>query len=190
MTTATPQRQTAASVSLDDLGRRAQTLAEARNQLATVVGALNEGIELLKVDALPEVSHRIGIAANAWAALQAAINANPHLFVKPRKVSMHGIQFGVEKGKGAIEITDPEETVRLIRRKMPELADVLIATRDVPVKKAIAGLNSKELRAIGVTVTDATDQVVIRPENSSLDKLVKALMKAAVTADATAEADE
>jgi hypothetical protein len=163
---------------LDDLNEGARTLAEARAQLGTLVQALNAGLEAMKAENMPEIRAAIETATAAWQALELGIQLNPQLFVKPRTVAAHGIVFGIQKGKGSIEIADPDATVRLIRKHLPELADTLIATKETPVKKAVERLPVADLKRIGATVVDAGDQVVIRPAPSDVDKLVKALVRA------------
>ncbi len=163
---------------LDDLNNRALALSQARLQLGSLVQALNAALEAMKANELPTIRLAIEEATTAWAQLEAGIQANPGLFVKPRTVAAHGITFGIQKGKGAIVIPDPERTVALIRKHLPEQAQVLIAQQEQPVKKAVEKLSAVDLKKIGVHLADAGDQVVIRPAPSDVDKLVKALVKA------------
>ena len=86
------------------------------------------------------------------------------------------------KGKGKICIDDPAMAIKLIRKHFPEQADVLIKTEEKPVAKAIGQLTVPELKRIGGTVEEAGDQVVIKPTDSEVDKLISALI-----ADATEE---
>lgn len=163
---------------LDDITEDARLLAETRAHLGEMMQALSAGIEALKADSMPDIRSAIVAATAAWQALELGIKLNPQLFVKPRTVAAHGITFGIEKGKGSIKVTDPDKTCELIRKHLPDQADVLIATQHVPVKKALAQLSAADLRRIGATVTDSDDQVVIRPAPSDVDKLVKALVRA------------
>lgn len=177
-TTITPQTTIATPTTIDDLAASAGVLAAARGQLGELVQALNAGLEALKADAMPDIRAAIGEASVAWAELEALIRLHPELFVKPRTVAAHGIVFGLEKGKGAIEIADADRTAELIRKHLPELAPTLLAVKAVPVRKAIAQLSAADCRRIGVQLVDATDQVVIRPAPSDVDKLVRALVRA------------
>lgn len=165
---------------LECIAGRAEALARTRAQLAELVQALEDGLHHLKADAMPRIREQIDRAAAAWAALEAEIAAHPELFVKPRTVAMHGIKFGYAKGKGSVEIADDDRTVMLIKRHLPDQADVLIAVRETPIKDAIANLPAADLKRIGVNVKDTGDQVVIRPADGAIDKIVKALIKAAV----------
>ena len=168
---------------LDDISERARALAESRATLGALMQALNAGLEAMKAECMPDIRQAIEQATTAWQALESQIQANPQLFAKPRTVAAHGIVFGIQKGKGSIEIADPEATVRLIRKHLPELADTLIATKEAPVKKAVERLPVADLKRIGATVVDAGDQVVIRPAPSDVDKLVKALVRAELDPD-------
>lgn len=174
---------------LDELNLRALALSTARNQLGTMVQQLNAALEALKANEMPAIRTAIDAATAAWAELEAGIQSNPGLFVRPRTVAAHGITFGIQKSKGVIKVPDEDKTVALIRKHMPERADVLIARKDVPVKKALEQLPAAELKRLGVQVTEGQDTVVIRPAPSDVDKLVKALVKAEVEAPEAANAD-
>jgi hypothetical protein len=168
------------STSLDDVTARAEALARARGQLAALVGALNEGIEALKADHMPGIRTAIEQASTAWTTLEAEIRANPGLFVKPRTVSAHGIKFGLQKGAGTLVVPDPEKTLKLIRKHLPEQAEVLIVTKEVPSKDALMNLPANDLARIGARIDGTGDQVVIRPADGAVDKIVKALLKASI----------
>jgi hypothetical protein len=155
-------------------------LAQARCELGTLVQALQDGIEQLKADHMPGVRAAIDKAAAAWAALAAQIEEHPELFVRPRTVQAHGIKFGLAKGKGALQILNPDRTVALIRKHLPDQAQVLIATKEMPAKDALAQLSVADLKRIAVDVVDSGDQVVIKPADGEIDRVVRALMKAAV----------
>jgi hypothetical protein len=165
---------------IDTLRTRAEVLASARANLADYVMALQAGIEALKTDHMPLIRQSIDDAAAAWKALDAEIEVHPELFVKPRTLTAHGIRFGFAKARGAIEINDEDRTVALIRKHLPEQADVLIATKELPVKQALLQLSAADLKRIGVNVTETGDRVLIKPADGEVDKLVKALISAAV----------
>lgn len=176
--TATAPAPAAPATAMDEINARAKRLADARQQLGQLVQALNAGLEALKANEMPAIRDAIAQATTAWSALEAGIQAAPALFIKPRTVAAHGITFGIEKGKGSITVPDPDRTVLLIRRHMPDQAAVLIASKEVPVKKALAQLSVADLKRIGAQVGDADDRVVIRPAPSDVDKLVAALVRA------------
>jgi hypothetical protein len=92
-------------------------------------------------------------------------------------VVLHGVQVGFEKGKGTISFGDADQVVALIEKKLPDLADTLIAVKKAPIKKAVAQLSAAQLKAIGCSITGAEDRVVVRAVDSAVDKLVAALLK-------------
>jgi len=166
------------TTTIDELGERARVLAEHRTRLAEMVQKLKAGIDALTNDALPELRKAIDGATAAWESLRELIEAHPEHFIKPRTMTLSGIKVGFEKGKGGLEIADPEKTVKLIRKHLPDQCDLLIATKETPAKDALALLPADQLKKLGVNVKGSDDQVVIRPADGEVDKLVKAFVKA------------
>ena len=117
--------------------------------------------------------------AETEAALRALVEANPGCFIRPRTQVFAGIKVGYAKGKGALSFDDADSVVARIKKHLPEQADVLIRTKEAPVKEALAQLSAAELKKIGVTLSEAGDQTVVRPVDSEVDKMVDALLKAA-----------
>ena len=168
--------------SLADIERSAKHYAEARENLAGIVAAMNEGIETIKRDHMKRLKKAVNEAAERHDALKSLIETAPGCFIKPRSVVFHGIKLGFAKGKGKIEWDDADQVVRLIKKHYPEQADILIATSEKPAKEALANLTAAELKKLGVSVTDGGDAVFIKPADSAVDKMVDALLR-----DATAE---
>ena len=100
-----------------------------------------------------------------------------------------GIGAGIAKALAAAGATvvvnyasskaDADAVVARIKKHLPDQVDVLIQSKDVPVKSALAQLTAVELKKLGVSVTDAEDQIVIKTADSEIDKTVEALLKAA-----------
>lgn len=164
---------------ITDIELRTKAFSEARAAVAAIVTELNDGIDALKRQHMGSLKRAINRMAEKHDQLKALIEANPALFAKPRTVIFHGVKVGYQKGKGAITFDDADQVIKLIRKHMPDQADVLIATAEKPAKDALAQLTAAELKRIGVSVTDASDQVVIKPTDSETDKLVDALLKGA-----------
>jgi hypothetical protein len=175
---------TTTTPTLGDIEKNAKTYADARAKLADVVAELNEGIDALKKQHLPAVRRALNRAAEHHEALRAMIDAAPELFVKPRTLVLHGVKLGYQKGKGGISFEDPARVVQLIRKHLPEQADVLIATKEAPAKDALANLPVADLKRLGCSVVDAGDTIVIKPTDSEVDKMVDALLKDATTTEA------
>lgn len=163
---------------LDPIDAKAKAYSDARERLAESVAALNDAIAAAKREHLPGIKQNLKRAFQAEANLRALVADHPELFVKPRTVVLHGVQVGYAKGKGVIVFDNPEKVVALIKRKLPDQAAVLIATKETPVKKALAQLAVADLKAIGCSVQEAGDQVVVRAVDSAVDKLVDAMLQA------------
>lgn len=162
---------------IDTISKRAEVYATTRTLLAEKVSALNDGIAALRKDHIPAIKRAVARAAEAEAALRALVDANPECFTKPRTQVFSGVKVGFQKGKGAISFDDADAVVARIKKHLPDQADVLIKQKETPVKDALANLSAAELKRIGVTVSEAGDQVVVKPVDSEVDKLVDALLK-------------
>lgn len=177
-------KPTSAPPALDELIFHAEVLAEARRDLLDMVSALKTGIDQLTADAMPQIRVAIELASAAWSRLEVAIEEHPELFVKPRSIEAHSIKFGFAKGKGGLEIDDPAKTLALIKRHFPDQAALLIDTKETPAKAALQGLAVADLKRIAVNVKGTGDAVFIKPAEGTVDKLVKALIAAAVEDEA------
>lgn len=162
---------------MEKIEKLTRNYADARERLAETVQALEDKIEAIKRQYLPGIKIQVGIAAQEKADLKAAIEDGKELFVRPRTVIISGIKVGLEKGKGRIDWDDNDTVVRLIEKHFPDQAEVLIQTKKKPVKKALANLSAGELKKLGIQVEDTGDQVVIKPTDSQIEKLVDKLLK-------------
>jgi Bacteriophage Mu Gam like protein len=171
---------------LTDIEARAKAYSDARAEVAAIVTELNDSIESLKRAHMPGLKRSIAKVAERHDRLKGIIDANPQLFVRPKTVVMHGVKIGYAKGKGGITFDDPSQVVKLIKKHLPEQADVLIITKESPAKDALAQLSAQDLKKIGCTVVNTGDQVVIKPADSEVDKLVDTLIKGATETEADA----
>ncbi|TXF11904.1 host-nuclease inhibitor Gam family protein [Pelomicrobium methylotrophicum] len=160
-----------------DIERLTRAYADARSELSERVQALQDELEAARRRRLRGIKEAVARAADAHAALKAAIESAPELFQKPRTVTISGIVVGYRKMRGELSWDDPASVVRLIRRHYPDRADALIKVTEVPVKSALAQLTAAELRRIGVHVLEAGDQVLIKPADGDVDKVVDALLR-------------
>jgi hypothetical protein len=160
--------------------------ASARAALSELVSDLNAELQAAKRRRLARLKALVGLAAERQNTLTAALEESKHLFERPRTLVLHGIKVGWQKAKGGLEISDPERTVELIQRHYSEAeADGLLHIIRRPDKDALAKLPANELKKLAVEVLADGDQIVIRPTDSEVDKIVTALLKDA-TADAVA----
>lgn len=161
----------------------ARGFAMARANLADRVAVLEAETARTRRRLMPGIRSAASVAARGYDALYAAIDDSRDLFARPRSVVVDGIRLGLQKGKGRLEWDDDAVVCRLIRRHLSDRAELLIQTIERPSRAALARLPAAELKRLGVIVTDAGDQVLIKPADSAIDKLVAALL-------ADAEEDE
>ena len=162
-----------------DLERQAKAFADARGALAQIVGEIKAVMDEIKRDQLPTIRRRLARVAELEATLRDAVADSPELFVKPRTVIMHGVRVGFQKAKGGVVVPDAKRTLMLIRRHLPEQADTLIKTTEQVVKAALLNLSVADLKRVGCEVDDTGDEVVVRPVDGDVDKLVTALLRGA-----------
>jgi hypothetical protein len=163
---------------LSEIEALTKDFSDARNVLVERVQNLNDEIEAAKRRLLPGIKKAVAAVSQKRSVLHSAVEDSADLFVKPRTVVFHGIKVGFQKGKGAIEWDDDAQVVKLIRKHFPDQFDTLVKTTEKPVKGALENLSVQELKWLGVSVSETGDQVVIKATDSSVDKLVKALLKA------------
>lgn len=164
---------------LNEIEQRTRLLADARAALADIVGELNAGIEAIKRERMRALKAAVARVAERHAGLRALLEEAPELFVKPRTVTFHGVKVGYQKGAGKLEWEDADQVVARIKKFFPDLADVLIATTERPAKEALEELAAADLKRLGVTVEGVEDRVLIKYTDSTIDRLVKALIKGA-----------
>jgi hypothetical protein len=171
--------------SLNDITSLTRLYADAREDLAGQLTKLNEKIEALKREHLPEIKRLVARTAEREDVLKHAIEGAPHLFEEPRTIIAHGIRVGLRKGAGSVEWDDAAKVVELIKKHFPAQKDLLIKTTEKPKKKALLELSVADLKKIGCTAEETGDVVVIKPTDSQVEKLVTALLK-----DATEDEEE
>ena len=115
-------------------------------------------------------------AAAAESELRAAVDASRDLFEKPRSRVLHGLKVGLRKQPGKLTWPDAAHVVKLIRRHRPEDADALVRVTEAPVREALKQLPARELKRLGVEITEASDAVEVRATDSDVDKWVDAML--------------
>jgi hypothetical protein len=166
---------------LNDLDSLAKSYADQHDRLAAKVRSVNDDIEHVKRRALPAIRAAVVATATAREGLVVAIKASPDLFIRPRTQLLHGIKCGFQKSRGKLFWASKEQVVALIKRVLPGKMALLIKTTEKPVKKALERLTVDELKKIGVTVGETSDQVVADYATGEIDKLVNALLGEAVS---------
>jgi hypothetical protein len=173
-------------MNLTDIETLTKKYADARERLGGVITELNDLIERAKRERLARIKELVAVAAERQANLHAAIEGSPELFDRPRTVVFHGIKVGYQKGKGVLEISDAQRTLAKIK-ELYDCPENYLHIIEKPNKDALAQLPAADLRKLGCTLTETGDQVVIRPVDSEVDKIVNALLKDAAEIEAAAK---
>lgn len=177
MINTTEQNPTATTeVSLASIEQAAKRYADRRSELGDLVRLLNDQVDLIKRAALADIKRAVARAADTHSALKGLLETAPGLFVKPRTVIFHGIKCGWEKGKGKVVFEDPDKVCQLIAKHFPDLTENLVITKETPNKKALAELPASDLKRLGITIEDTGDAVIIRAVDTTVDKIVTALL--------------
>lgn len=165
----------------------AKVYARARSELTEKVAELNDEIEALKRRRMPGIRRKVEVATECREELAALVDAGRELFKRPRTRIFHGIRVGLAKARGTVFWDDKDAVVARIRKLLPDQAEMLIKVTETPRKKALADLPLADIKRLGVTVTDAGDEVVVKATDTEIDKMVDALLGVAATDD---EAEE
>jgi hypothetical protein len=169
-------------VALTDIEQLTRKYADAREELSDLLRAMNEKLEQVKRATLPRILELVNRTAEREANLRAALKGAPDLFTRPRTCIFHGVKVGYQKGKGVLDIPDVDRTVEKIKTLLENPANFLRIV-ETPDKQALAQLPLADLRKLGCTLTETGDQVVIKPVDGEVDKIVNALLREAAAAE-------
>lgn len=172
ITVALPER-----VTPHHIEAKAEAYARDREELASITTALQAVIDEARRRAMPEIREAVRNAAESRDRLRAMIEAAPELFHKPRTRVIAGVKLGYQKQKGKVEFDDEGKVIERIHAQLPkDQAELLIRKRESVHKPAVYDLTAGDLKRLGIRITDDCDEVVIKPTDSEVDKLVAALL--------------
>lgn len=157
--------------------------ADKRATLSERVQALEAEYAAARRRHLRGIKQAVAATNDARDRLAATLDEHSDEFAKRRSRVLHGVKVGFQKAKGKVSWTSAGQVLALIRKHLPERAPQLIRSKEEPVKEQIAKLPTADLKRIGCSVTETGDERVIRPTDSSTDKLVNALLKEGEDAD-------
>lgn len=162
----------------------AKSYALARSALADRVREFEREVARLRETYLPGIKLHAAKAAFEQSVLERLIVSNKPLFDEPRTLSMHGIKFGLQKGKGKVEFDDADKVVERIRSQFPKAqAELLLDVKITPRKDALITLDAAALKKLGVTITGTGDSVIIKATDGDVDKLVARILEESTKAD-------
>lgn len=171
---------------LADIQKRAAALSECRDRLSSLLLTLQSNLDTVKNGCMADIKRVARQVAKDHNELVDLIKANPELFDKPRTYVVEGIKFGLQKSTGSMDWDDDTKVVERIRRLVEagdvsaDQADMLINTVEKPVASALAQLEPKVLKRLGVSVVGEGDQPLIKNVDSTIEKAVTSLINAAI----------
>lgn len=151
--------------------------AKCRDSLYQRLTILEGELQTVKRRHLKELKRCTALAAASESTLRAAIEQGPDLFDKPKTQIFHGIKVGYRKGAGALDWEDDEELVRKIEKLFGDHAEDYLLVKKKPSADSLEGCDAATLKRLGVQVGDDGEQVVIKPVETAVERLVKALLK-------------
>lgn len=177
MVATTRKSKATLSVGLARIEELTETFAEQRAQLVDRVALLDKDLRAAKMRHLAGIKAAAARVKDAQADLKAALEENKSEFEKPRSRTFFGIKVGFRKLVGTISWDDAAQVVKLIKKHFPGQAEVLIKTTESPVKDALGQLAAVDLKRLGCSVTEDSDEVQIKATDSDIDRVVDALLK-------------
>jgi hypothetical protein len=153
-----------------------EQFANDRREIASQIHTMERDIARITANYMPQIRSTADVLVARRADLAMQIDSNRPLFEKPRTRIFSDIKVGLQKQKGSIDFEDEEKTIALIEKHFPDrLDDLAPATRKLS-KTALANLTAADLKKIGVEITADTDAVLIKPQDSDVEKAVAALL--------------
>ncbi|MBN8885943.1 MAG: hypothetical protein J0I77_09505 [Rudaea sp.] len=165
------------STTIEEIESAAKVYAGARDELAERVNILREEHEAAKRRRLQGIKNSLERTREAYEVLKAAVIDGRGLFDKPKTRILHGIKVGWQKQKGELQIADEKVTIAALRKLFgEEQAAAYIKTTDKPIKSALQTLSAAELKKCSIAVTNDGEAVLIKAQDSEIDKMVDALL--------------
>jgi hypothetical protein len=162
---------------LKTIEKKTKALAEARDVLLQSQIDLRAILREATGEHLPSIQKQADKVAKLQGEIEQLVDDNRDLFADGQKTMLlNEIKVGLQMGRETIEIADEAKTVAAIEAKLADKADMLIDTKKSVGKTALKKLTDAELKAIGCKRVPGSDEVVVAPAASEIDKLVKLLV--------------
>lgn len=146
-----------------------------RDELREIAARCKIEVDAIRERYRAEIRAAASDAAVAHDGLVQLIDQHRTLFDKPRTRLFSGIQVGLRKTPGRVSFDDPKRVIELIRKKLPDIAERLIRTKEEPNREAIKELEPRQLASIGASLVDTGDEIVINHASDEIDALIAAL---------------
>jgi len=163
---------------MGDIEETAEQYRGVRDDLSARVTEMEREVEDVKRRHMPAIRELAGRATDLQAKLREQVREAQGVFTQQqRTITVSGIRVGWRKTTGKVKIRDGKRTAELIRKHFPDRYDDLVQVEYKPVKSALAKLSAGELQKLNVSLEGGHDEVVIKPQDSEIDKIVDKLLE-------------
>lgn len=167
------------SVTLEQIRAAAQYLANRHNDTVAASAVLNAEIKAAIAPILDKHKGVIDAYAAAEAAAQRALDNlladAAHLFVQPRSITVDGVRSGYKSTPESLDWDSDAALIDAIKKKLPDLAAVLIRTEESLVVGAVSNLSQEDRDKVGIRTLPATDQryiIIGMPDVADLSRII------------------
>lgn len=175
-------------ITLEDIKAITETYASAYDEVAVFAREYQAKIDEIHNECRPLLAEHCKALVEIQGLLEASIKSAPELFTKPRTFVFDGFRVGLQKQKGTIDYESDAAVVAAIKKHFSDQIELLIATKETPIKKALNKLQVSDLRKLGVTVEADSDRPVIVPVKGDVSKLIDSLLSVELSKDDDSEA--
>ncbi len=161
---------------LKDIDKLAEKHSKNQQELVTLVKNIEEQMDLVKKKHLKQLRTKVDQLNISNELLFIAVDENRSLFEKPKTHSLHGIKVGLQKGRGVMDWDDTGKLIKLIKKKYDDHYGVLIDLKETPNKTGLEKLPADELKALGITISNSGDRVLIKDAKKDIGRVVVALL--------------
>lgn len=167
-------------ITLVDIRAAAQNLANRRNDTLASSTLLNAEIKSAIAPILDRYQGTLDTYASAEAAAMKALDdllaAAPHLFIKPRSLTVDGVRGGYKREPDMLDWADEADVIGRIKSLRPDLVPLLVRTVETLVVDALGGLDAADQRAFGIRTVTGIDRRFITLGDNDVEKITKAIV--------------
>lgn len=173
---------------LESLTKQTAEYAKIRRNALDIAGQMQAEIEAVQEKYNKQIIRAVTKMTEEHEALSSAINTSKSLFEKTKSMTIDGIKIGFQKGKDKLSISDTEKAADKLatlidgaylagNKALADLLQAAVKPKWVLVDSALKQLDTSMLNDIGITYIPATDDVLIKPQDSDSTKAIDNIIK-------------
>lgn len=168
------------TATLEDIRAAAQNLANRRNDTLGCSTLLNAEIKAAIAPVLEcyklTLDQYAAAESSAMAELDKLLASNPHLFVKPRSMTVDGVRCGYKKEPDGLDWTSDDDVIKAIKALLPELAPILVRTEERLNREALPAVAPEHLQKVGIRQVVGADQRFITLGENDVERMSKMII--------------